>query len=413
MSDIIFGVLITVALIVSRYFMLRILNKTPKDERRKLLKMVLNSALLLVFLFSLSALCLKNFFEIELFQTKFFHFSAPHIFYVLLILLSAFFSTRLITALILHEDSKSKPALTVKRKGILFIKYLIWIIGLILILKITLLNPSKPANFELINIKDVAISVFDLIFFTIIVSVTGLALVGLKEYFRHQSDTKKIDPGNAAALYKIIKYVLWVLAVILGLQSAGFNLSLILAGSAALLVGFGIGIQNIFADIVSGFILLLERPLKATDIIEVDGIVGKVKNIGIRTTTLYTRDDTVIRVPNSKFTAEKIINWSDVKFNTRFRVDVGVAYGSDVEKVMRIMKQCAEEHKEIDKYPEPFVRFENFGDSALSFSLFFWSDKNMTIENIKSDLRVAIDREFRSANIKIPFPQRDIHIISK
>ena len=172
------------------------------------------------------------------------------------------------------------------------------------------------------------------------------------------------------------------------------------------------GIQTIFADIVSGFILLLERPLKTNDIIDVDGIVGKVENICIRTTTLYTRDDTIIRVPNSKFTSEKIINWSDIKTNTRFKVSVGVEYGSDIELVIKCLKECAVAHDKTDKYPEPFVRFEEFGESSLNFSLFFWSSENMRIETIKSDIRIFIDKKFREKSITIPFPQRDIHMIS-
>jgi small-conductance mechanosensitive channel len=400
-----------IAIAIALKYLSRFLIKQIKDEdKRGLLSKLFFATLIIFTLFGITGLFLKNFFKLHLFQTEYFFFNVPHIFYVLLVVLAAFFSTKLLETL-LSKRGQEKRQLEVKKKGILLIKYLIWLIAVSFILKIVLVDPYQVSNYELVTIKDNGISVFDLFMFSIIFSITGLILLGLKKYFQYQAETSKIDRGNASALYKIIKYIIWVLAIIIGLQAAGFNISLILAGSAALLVGFGIGIQNIFADIVSGFILLLERPLKATDVIEVDGIVGKVKSIGIRTTTLYTRNDTIIRVPNSKFTTETISNWSDLKFNTRFSVGVGVAYGSDVELVMESIKKCADDHDKVDKYPPPFVRFENFGNSSLDFSVYFWSSENMAIENIKSDIRVAIDKAFREKDITIPFPQRDLHII--
>ena len=409
-ADIGISILFIAAAIALKYLSRFLIRKIKDDDKRGLLNRLLFAVLVIFTLFGITGLFVKNFFSLHLFRTEFFYFNASHIFYLLLIALSAFFSSKLLETL-LSKRGQEKRQLEVKRKGILLVKYLIWLIGVSFIFKIILVEPTLVSDFELISIKNNSITVLDLLIISIIFSTTGLVLLGLKKYFQYQAESSKIDRGNASALYKIIKYIIWVLAIIIGLQTSGFNISLILAGSAALLVGFGIGVQNIFADIVSGFILLLERPLKATDVIEVDGIIGKVKSIGIRTTTLYTRRDTIIRVPNSKFTTETISNWSDLKFNTRFSVSVGVAYGSDVELVMESIKKCAENHEKVDSYPPPFVRFEDFGNSSLDFSVYFWSSENMGIENIKSDIRVAIDKVFREKGISIPFPQRDLHII--
>jgi small-conductance mechanosensitive channel len=409
-ADVGISILFIAAAIALKYLSRFLIRKIKDEDKRSLLNKLFSAALIIFTLFGITGLFLKNFFGLHLFQTEFFYFNAPHIFYLLLIALSAIFSTKLLETL-LSKRGQEKRQLEVKRKGILLVKYLIWLIAVSFIFKIILVEPTLVSDFELISIKNNNITVLDLLIISIIFSITGLILLGLKKYFQYQAESSNIDRGNASALYKIIKYILWVLAIIIGLQTSGFNISLILAGSAALLVGFGIGVQNIFADIVSGFILLLERPLKATDVVEVDGTIGKVKSIGIRTTTLYTRRDTIIRVPNSKFTTETISNWSDLKFNTRFSVSVGVAYGSDVELVMESIKKCAEDHEKVDKYPPAFVRFEDFGNSSLDFSVYFWSSENMGIENIKSDIRVAIDKVFREKGITIPFPQRDLHII--
>jgi small-conductance mechanosensitive channel len=194
------------------------------------------------------------------------------------------------------------------------------------------------------------------------------------------------------------------------LDTLGIRLTLLLAGSAALLVGIGLGLQQVFKDIVSGFFLLFEGNLKVGDVVELEGDVGIVKEIGFRTTKIENRDNIILIIPNSKFIGENVINWSHIEQKTRFSVDVGVAYGSDVELVKKVLLECARDHQEVTEYPKPFVRFDDFGNSSLDFQLFFWTDNAFRVENIKSDLRFAIDKKFRENKITIPFPQRDVHI---
>ena len=223
---------------------------------------------------------------------------------------------------------------------------------------------------------------------------------------------------RAQEIYLLIKYFVWTLTIVVILELMGIQVTILIAGSAALLVGLGLGLQQIFQDLVSGIFILIEGTIKVNDIIELDGMVGKILSINLRTSKILTRDGIMIIVPNHKFIVEKITNWTHNSENTRFKVEVGVAYGSDVEKVREILLACAHEHpriinQSVSDVNSPFVRFVDFGDSALKFELFFWTTDIFQVEFIKSDLRFKIDKTFREQAVTIPFPQRDVHIRSK
>ncbi|NJS15929.1 MAG: mechanosensitive ion channel [Nostocaceae cyanobacterium CSU_2_110] len=226
---------------------------------------------------------------------------------------------------------------------------------------------------------------------------------------------KNVDQGRKDAIYLLINYFVWTIALVVCLETLGIHVTILIAGSAALLVGLGLGLQQIFQDLVSGIFILIEGTIKVNDVIELDGMVGKILSVNLRTSKVLTRDGIMIIVPNHKFIIEKITNWSHNSESTRFKVEVGVAYGSDVEKVREILLACAQGHEQIigDQQQNghaPFVRFTDFGDSALKFELYFWTTNIFHVEFIKSDLRFAIDKQFRQSAITIPFPQRDLHI---
>ena len=185
---------------------------------------------------------------------------------------------------------------------------------------------------------------------------------------------------------------------------------MLLAGSAALLIGIGLGLQEVFKDFVSGIILLFDGTIRVSDIIEVDGVVGRVQEIRLRASELETRDGIIIIIQNSSFITGNVINWTHNRKLTRFTVVVGVAYGSDIEKVRKVLVQCAMAHDDVVKTPEPTVLFSEFGDSQLTFTLQFYSRSVFKIEFVKSDIRFIIDKAFRENNITIPFPQRDVHM---
>ena len=268
-------------------------------------------------------------------------------------------------------------------------------------------------NTVLFNIADYTITVYNILVIIIILLVTFILSRILKRAFRTREKNKQIDPGRSHAILQIIKYILWLSAILISFNTIGIKLTLLLAGSAALLVGLGLGLQQIFQDFMSGLAILFEGTLKVGDIVEIrDEIVGIVKEVGLRTTKIETRDNIIMIIPNSKFVTDIVINWSHMEKKTRFHVDVGVAYGSDVEKVSSILLQCAENHKHISASPKPFVRFKNFGDSSLEFQLFFWTTDTFIVETIKSDIRYRINDAFKAQGVQIPFPQRDVHIKS-
>mgnify|MGYP006288432079 CR=1 FL=1 len=265
-------------------------------------------------------------------------------------------------------------------------------------------------GYSLVNTDKLTITVYSLLIAVLILFSTWILLWILKRVFTKTIRRRSIDPGKGYTVYQLIKYVVWIIAIFLVLDTLGVKITLLVAGSAALLVGIGLGVQQVFKDIISGFFLLFEGHLKVGDVVELEGVVGIVKEIGFRTTMIESRDNIILIIPNSKFIEENVINWSHIEKKTRFHVNVGVAYGSDVEKVRRILMECAYEHKDITHDPNPFVRFNDFGNSSLDFQLFFWTHNAFRVENLKSDLRFAIDRKFRENNVTIPFPQRDVHI---
>ncbi len=290
------------------------------------------------------------------------------------------------------------------------VKALLAVVSLSIILFSVGINVNSVLDFSIINTKHINISIISILMLLLAVLLTRIVLFFIKEHFNNiiQKDPKQKGKWNA--LFQIFSYLVWIIVCALVLETIGVKVTFLIASSAALLVGLGLGLQNIFNDIVSGVVLLLERTLSVDDVIEVEGTIGRVKEIGLRSSTIVSRDDIIIIIPNSNLTSDKVINWSHIETRTRFRIEVGVAYGSDVRKVETILLECADSHEEIAKYPKPFVRFNDFGNSSLDFQLFFWTYKAFTVENIKSDLRFLIDDAFRKHSITIPFPQRDIHI---
>jgi small-conductance mechanosensitive channel len=230
-----------------------------------------------------------------------------------------------------------------------------------------------------------------------------------KAIFRKKS-LERIEMSNAYSLYQIIKYLLWIISILFMMQTLGISITVLLAGSAALLVGIGLGLQQTFNDFISGIILLIEGTTKIGDVLEVDGVVVKIQEIGIRTSKGLTRDDIVVIIPNSYITTNKVINWSHQSKKTRFRINVGVAYGSDVDLVVKVLETSALEHPEIGNKEHIEARFVDFGNSSLDFQLLFFSDNVFRIEKIKSEIRKIINRKFIENNITIPFPQVDLHV---
>ncbi|MCB0641705.1 MAG: mechanosensitive ion channel [Phaeodactylibacter sp.] len=219
---------------------------------------------------------------------------------------------------------------------------------------------------------------------------------------------KKVDIGRQYTIRQLVLYFFYTMAVLLALESVGVKLSVLWAGSAALLVGVGLGLQQTFNDIVSGLIILGEGTVEVGDTVEVDGFVGIVQKIGLRTSTVETRNKLSIIIPNSKLVVENVTNWSHNESESRFQVAVGVSYGSDPELVKQLLLEVASQHPKILNTPAPHVEFRDFGDSSLDFILHYYSTEFYYRDTVRSDLRFAIQKIFKANGIEIPFPQRDV-----
>ncbi len=286
----------------------------------------------------------------------------------------------------------------------------LWIIALSWIIKIFLRNPDKLFDFRILRLSKASITIIDLITFLTIISATSIILIFIRTFFDKKIQENKLDSGSGIAIYKILSYVIWTTALLVGLDMTGINITFLIAGSTALLVGVGIGIQQVFHDFVSGIIILSERKIEVGDIIEVGGIVGKVTDVSFRVTTVLTRDNIEILIPNSKLTSENVINWTHSQRIARYNIPVGVAYGSDPQQVIEILEKVALSHPRILKEPLPEAVLTDFGDSSINFQLYFYTEVMLNIYRIKSELMIKIYKEFEKHNISIPFPQRDVHL---
>lgn len=269
-------------------------------------------------------------------------------------------------------------------------------------------------EFDLISISDYQLSIYNILLLALTIFFAKILIKGLEKLFKDKLSSKKwITEGKQNAIIQIGKYIIYVIAFLFATKSIGFNITPILIGSSALFVGLGFGLQEAFRDFISGIILLFEGDVVVGDVIEFEnGLVAVVKTIKLRTSKVRTRDGISILVPNSELINNRVINWSNSNILTRFNVEVGVAYGSDVRLVEKILLEVAEEDELVSKRAKPFVRFADFGDSSLDFEIHFWTEKVWKIETTKSRLRFAIDQKFREHNVAIPFPQRDIHFKS-
>ncbi|TVQ47756.1 MAG: hypothetical protein EA362_06190 [Saprospirales bacterium] len=280
---------------------------------------------------------------------------------------------------------------------------------------ILILIQTFNLNFKLFEIPtgeraaDIIFRISHLVIILLIFFVARLASWILTQFVLSQYyKSKELNPGLQFAINQILTYFIYVIAIFLIIEQLGIQFTLLLGGLAALLVGIGLGVQQTFNDLVSGIILLFERSIEVGDVIELDGIVGAVEKIGVRTSLIETRDNIMVIVPNSQLISDKVINWSHFDDKARFHIKVGVAYGSDTRLVEKILLAVAREHSMVLSTPSPTVQFRDFGGSSLDFMLFFWSREYILIEKVKSELRYEIDKEFRSNKVTIPFPQRDL-----
>ena len=222
----------------------------------------------------------------------------------------------------------------------------------------------------------------------------------------------RLDQSTRKSLSAIFQYLLIVLVILFVLSFIGIPLTAFTVVGGAIAIGIGLGSQNLVNNFLSGLVMMVEKPLKIGDIVEVDDRRGQVENIGARSTRIRTNDNLRLVIPNSQFLETTVVNYSLIDDVIRREVIVGVAYGSPVEKVRDLMMEAADQHQHIQRDPAPLVLFADFGDNSLVFRVLFWIKIKKFVDAyvVESDLRFALDRMFREADITIAFPQRDIHM---
>lgn len=267
-------------------------------------------------------------------------------------------------------------------------------------------------SFKLFSVGDTVFTIWTIltaIFFTVLLVFAASIFSRL---LKNRILTKyKMDIGLRDAIGNLFKYISIVVGVIIIFSTVGIDLSAFTVLLGTLGVGIGFGLQNITANFVSGISLLIERPIKVGDRIEVGETSGDVINIGLRATVILTNDNIAIIVPNSDFITKEVVNWSYVDRNVRLRIPVGVSYSSDVKLVEKLLLEVAIENEDVLKDPQPAVRFIGLGDSSLKFELRIWTTSLMSQPGkITSDLYFGIFEKLKQHQVEIPFPQRVVHI---
>jgi len=219
-----------------------------------------------------------------------------------------------------------------------------------------------------------------------------------------------LDQGLRFAIGKMLRYAITTIGVIVALSTIGINTSAVMAGGAVLLVGIGFGLQKLAENFISGLLLLIERPVRKGDFIDVAGVLGTVEDIGLRATHVVSRDGLTVIVPNASLITNTVINHSQPSHTRRVWVKVGVAYGTDLDRAVKVLLEVAAAEPKVRAEPAPDVRHDGFGDSAILLALVVWIPEAKEEALVSSRLRFAIDRAFRANQIVIPVPQREVHL---
>ena len=245
-----------------------------------------------------------------------------------------------------------------------------------------------------------------IIFFVFILTRFLLKLSKRLLLYRMDEDTQY----KFRSIFTFFNYFVYLIVILITFDNIGVNVTAIFAASAALLVGVGLALQTFIQDIISGIFIIADKAVHVGDIIDIDGQIGKVENITLRTTRAVNIDNKVLIIPNHKFLTSILYNWTENGVITREHIKLSVAYDSDVNVVQQLLIDCAAQHKQVLKKPVPSVLLKDFGENALIFQLFFTINKSFIAEKVKSDIRFSILAAFDKNKIEIPFPQRTLWI---
>lgn len=273
---------------------------------------------------------------------------------------------------------------------------------------------KKALNQPYFHLGDLPITPIFLVKTLVYFLFLGFGVRKIRLIFRDRILSRtSLDIGQQYAFAQIAGYTIFVLGLMIGLQWAGVNLSSLVILGGAVGIGLGFGLQNIANNFVSGLILLIERPIRVGDRVEVGNTNGDVVRIAARSTWVRTNDNVVIIIPNSEFINNHVTNWTANDRQVRFPIPVGVSYASDPEVVRSVLEEAARLHPDVLVDPPPEVIFTGFGDSSLDFELRVWTITKVQWPKIlRSEIYFMIFQAFKEHGIEIPFPQRDLHLRS-
>ncbi len=266
-------------------------------------------------------------------------------------------------------------------------------------------------DFKFVFSEEISITIRGLLFVVVALIITSFVLKLFRRFV-----TRKMPNNDKQKFVTVFGYIRWIVFLIIfliAMHTSGVNVTAVFAASAALLIVVGLALQTLFQDIISGIFILVDQSVHVGDIIELEGKVGRVLDIRLRTTRAVTVDNKVLVIPNHLYLTNILFNWTENGTETREVVDVGVAYGSDVDLVKKILLEIAEAQPSILKNPAPVVLFTDFADSSLNFRIVFTLNNSFEVRFTQSNIRFEIDKAFRENNITIPFPQRDVHLIKQ
>ena len=262
-----------------------------------------------------------------------------------------------------------------------------------------------------VSVGDVTITLRAVVTAAAVIVVTWLGTRLVRFVLDHEVLPRLgLRTGVPIAISTIAGYILVVVGAVLALAALGIDLTKVTLLAGALGIGVGLGLQSVVNNFASGLILMFERPINVGDQVDVAGVVGEVKRIGVRSSTIRTFQGAEIIVPNADLVSKQVTNWTLSDRARRYDIDVGVAYGADPTQVLKLLEQAAASVPEVQKQPVPLAAFTGFGDNALNFRLYAWVESVDIGIQAQNGLRTAILEALDNAGIDIPFPQRDVRI---
>ncbi len=274
---------------------------------------------------------------------------------------------------------------------------------------------TKIFDKPIVHFSKIEISIFTVFYLAFIVLIGNLVYFAIKFFMNLQVKKGKIRQAQAKSLQQLLGYIVFIITILFLFNALGYSLSYVFVGSTALLVGLGFGLQQLFLDMISGVILLIDRNFNLGDVVRLDtssgkeNLHGRIQHVGLRTTLLQTIDNEFMVIPNSKFLSSGITSFMKDKGSARFRVTIQVEYKQDMELVKEILSEAVLKNSQVEKKPDPTIIIKEFRDNGILLEVRFWMKEIFYTENVLSEIRFQILEDFRKNNINIPFPQIVLH----